>query len=153
MNRPFHENDQNRLDELAIADECAAAWGLVRRKIPGFSYGPDFVFTKHTPISFPAIEFFVEVKKRNLEFGYEDGLYLSVQKVRACWGLKQVSGRRTRLAIRFKDGKIRWVFDTNLHDDRCIWAGRKDRVEINGNTEEGDMEPCFVFDWAIFQEL
>jgi hypothetical protein len=145
--RPLFENDATKAVERAIAKECAEAWGYDFEKINALSYGPDFAMLRRGCGDHPPVDFYLEAKGRNWRYRDGDGYWLSVLKVRSCWALKQCSGTPSRLAVRFDDGVIRWT-RMNLHSDRVIWAGRKDR-----NGSPGDMEPCFVFDWAAFEEL
>jgi hypothetical protein len=90
---------------------------------------------------------FFEAKQRTYAFGhYKDGYSISVGKLIAAQWLKNATGLKTALFVRFSDGVVAGV-DLAKHDDRLVIGGRADRVSVMGE----EIEPMALISWSKFK--
>jgi hypothetical protein len=130
--------DLNNQREVLV--RLRESWGIAKVYTLPRAYGLDYAL-----ICEGELHSFVEVKCRDLTFGYGDGYYIALQKVVRAQQLTQASDVQSLLVVRFRDGVISWA-------PLCP----RRRVTFFGRTfprDAEDHEPCVVIPWRAFYPL
>jgi hypothetical protein len=127
-------NQKDVIERVLVSWGCSAAYALPR------AYGLDYAL-----LCEGQMHSFVEIKCRQLTFGYGDGYYIALQKVIRAQQLTQLSGVESLLVVRFHDDVVRWAP-----------LGVRRRVKFFGRNQPRDAEdhePCVVIPWSAFYPL
>jgi hypothetical protein len=138
--REQFEQARDRENEREVVECVCKSWGCSKAyKLPR-AYGLDYAL-----LCGHELHSFDEIKCRDLTFGYGDGYYIALQKVMRAQQMTQASHVQSLLAVRFRDGVIRWA---PLCPRRPVkFFGR------NNPRDAEDYEPCAIIPWSAFYPL
>lgn len=140
--RPLYESDSDRQAEDEVADFLARSWRCRVLKL-SMAYGLDraLISGKRGVVAF------VEVKCRDLPYGYGDGYYISGLKAMMARLITAALGKPCYLVTRFRDGTVWWTHFNHRRDHEVIEAGRYDRGD------PFDVEPHVIIPWQHWRRL
>lgn len=149
---PHAETETDRRNQTEIADAVCKANPA---RYDGYTWLSPYnyrldgcLYKKHEWYQIPKL--FFEAKQRNYPFGhYPSGYRVSVGKLVAARWLRDVTGLRSSLFVRFSDGVVAGAM-LESHDNHFLVSGRTDRDPAQF---PHDIEPCVSIPWDKFKVI